>query len=43
MAAYDTGTPSVEEQAKAWIDAVNSATGPSGGWRLQFVRMRTRR
>ena len=43
MAAYDTGTPSVEEQAKAWIDAVNSGTGPSGGWRLQFIRMRTRR
>ena len=43
MAAYDSGTVSVEDQAKAWVDAVNSATGPSGGWRLQFVRMRTRR
>lgn len=43
MAAYDSGTPTVEDQAKAWVDAVNSATGPSGGWRLQLVRMRTRR
>ena len=29
--------------AKAWIDGVNSATGVSGGWRLQVLRMRTRR
>ena len=43
MSAYDSGEVSVEAQAKAWVDAVNSGTGPSGGWRLQLVRMRTRR
>jgi len=43
MATYDSGGVPVADQAKAWVDAVNSGTGPSGGWRLQFIRMRTRR
>ncbi len=40
---YDSGVLSVADQAKEWIDRVNSGTGLSGGWRLQFVRYRTRR
>lgn len=43
MVTYDSGGVPVADQAKAWVDAVNSATGPSGGWRLQLIRMRTRR
>ena len=33
----------VERLAQEWVDAVNSGTGPSGGWRLQLLRHRTRR
>lgn len=33
----------VKAQARAWVDGVNSAAGVSGGWRLQFLRLRTRR
>ena len=40
---YDSGVLSVADQAKEWIDRVNSGAGVSGGWRLQFVRYRTRR
>ena len=39
--AYDA--EAVKALAKEWIDGVNSATGPSGGWRLQILRMRVRR
>ena len=33
----------VKAQARAWVDGVNSAAGVSGGWRLQVLRLRTRR
>lgn len=33
----------VKAQARAWVDGVNSASGVSGGWRLQVLRLRTRR
>ena len=33
----------VKAQARAWVDGVNSAVGVSGGWRLQVLRLRTRR
>lgn len=33
----------VKTQARAWVDGVNSASGVSGGWRLQVLRLRTRR
>lgn len=39
--AYDGET--VAKQAKEWIDRVNASAGPSGGWRLQVIRFRTRR
>ena len=33
----------VAAQAKEWVDRVNAGAGPSGGWRLQLMRFRTRR
>ena len=39
--AYDG--EAVAKQAKEWIDRVNASAGPSGGWRLQVIRFRTRR
>ena len=38
---YDS--EAVKAQARAWVDGVNSASGVSGGWRLQVLRLRTRR
>lgn len=43
LAPGDYDPEAVKAQARAWVDRVNSAAGVSGGWRLQVLRLRTRR
>lgn len=40
-ASYPADT--VRAQARAWIDSVNGSSGIAGGWRLEIIRLRSRR